>query len=644
LELTMADSSVISITVTTKVTTTSFTGTINSQGVAGTGTTLTVTAGPGVCIGMILTGGSGGNSIQTGTIITAGSGNTWTVNIPQSITSTSITGTISTLNVISVPSGFGTYAGWLTGWSISGGSVTSSVIGQYITSSPNTTVAGFLPAYALSTTQITPVTTQSVTARYTDPLGTKSNVLQADGIFSGWITSKSSRDIIGVVTIDSPQTEENFLLPGKYSWYPSGSLTASMLCIGGGGGGSATVGGNGGGLSYVNNFVMGAGPYTVVVGVGGSANSAGGDTYILNNSYTLSGSDSIVFQRFQWAGQVLYAGTADLTTPTTNTTTWAVPTRFVSNISAAAIGGGGSGVIGAGGGGGALAYIGATSVTGGQTYTLGYGDGGKRGVASIVSVNGLYASGGFSGNGQPSYVKNPNNSNLIYAGGGVGLSSGGNIFFGSAGGIAGGGGAAQWNSTGGAGGSATASITGLNANGINFGTPSNKGGGGGTVTTGTGFAGGAGGYITKRTTQGGSVTADAITAATGNGGTAGSSSGLTGGGTYIYGGTTGAGTVTESPYGGGGGGNQNDAVGMAGAVRLIFGPNRAYPNTNTADQTAYLTNLTVPSTLAARLAVGMPIQFSFSIGSISANTTYYVYYLNGTDVQLVSDTTTSISS
>jgi len=685
----MADSSVISITVTTKVTSTTFTGTINSQGIAGTGTTLTVTAGTSVCIGMILTGGS----IQAGTIITAGSGTTWTVSIAQSITSTSITGTISTLNVNSIPSGFGNYAGWLTGWSISGGSVTSSVIGQYITSSPNATVATYLPAYALGTTQVTPVTTQVVTARYTDPLGSKSNVLQAGGIFSGWITSTSSRDIIGIITIDSPQTEENFLLPGTYSWYPSGSLTASILCIGGGAGGTSSSGGGGGGLAYVNNFVLGAGPYTVVVGAGGSPNSNGGDTYILNNSYTLSGSDTILVERFQVAGQVELAGNTTANT----TTTWSVPNRFVTTMSAVVIGGGGSsGHVytsasnvggGGGGGGGGLSYIGSTSVSLGQTYTLTAGRGGNaNGVAGGTST-----------------LKNGATTLASALGGAYGLLASTSYQTNGAGlGSAGGGGAGGYNGVGGGGAGSTGTPPGIAV-----------GGTGGTGTNGTGGRGGQGGYADQIGNVGASVS-DNISAGnpTGDGewggaysrGNSTSTAGALsfdvtanflggasptitvtnyGGGTIVpgqifeirninydltgisativsnvgtnqwsisrsFGSVTGV-QIRVWPggyglYGGGGGNGSTLGIGAPGGVRLIYGLNRNYPSTNTLDQTVYMTNLTVPSALAAGLTIGMPIKFNFSIGSISANTIYYVYYVNGTDVQLVSDNVTTNSS
>ena len=67
------------------ITTITFTGSI-------TGTTLTVLTGTGVTRGMVLSGGS----ILTGTTILSGSGTSWTVNYSQSITSTSITGTITT--------------------------------------------------------------------------------------------------------------------------------------------------------------------------------------------------------------------------------------------------------------------------------------------------------------------------------------------------------------------------------------------------------------------------------------------------------------------------------------------------------------------------------------------------------------------
>jgi hypothetical protein len=76
----------------------------------------------------------------------------------------------------------------------------------------------------------------------------KSDALQGQDNFSGWFISTSLPNIYGVNNnSNSTYGEENWVLPGTYSWtVPTGVTNVSMLLIGGGQGGTSTTGGTGG--------------------------------------------------------------------------------------------------------------------------------------------------------------------------------------------------------------------------------------------------------------------------------------------------------------------------------------------------------------------------------------------------------------
>ena len=234
------------------------------------------------------------------------------------------------------------------------------------------------------------------------------------------------------------------------------------------------------------------------------------------------------------------------TTP--GTYTWVCPTG-VTSVCAVAIGGGSSGCYYTGGAGGGLSFQNDIVVVPGQSYTVvvgagGTGSGGSAGGGGNSSVFGLTAGGGGGGGNQ-------------LTGGRGTAGNGGNGVYGAGMGSynVGGSGAGGYTSDGGVG----SYISGSYIHGCGTG-----GGGVGIFGGSVGGTGGTAGY-----NQNGPY---------GSGG-GGGSGGATGsiaswstpgvGGLYGGGGGSGNGNGYTSSYGGG------------GAVRIIWGSNRAFPNTNT---------------------------------------------------------------
>jgi Concanavalin A-like lectin/glucanases superfamily/IPT/TIG domain len=273
-------------------------------------------------------------------------------------------------------------------------------------------------------------------------------------------------------------------------------------------------------------------------------------------------------------GQALYDGGSSAiptagyvsSTATSYTYNWTAPSG-VYTVSVVCVGAGGfnfgtaSGAAG-GGGGGALAYKNNIAVTPGNSYTVVVGrspNGGTAGSSSFSNgvITVTAGGGGGATSGAPSATGGAGGlPSGTYDGGGAG-GAGGSY---SGAGIGGGGGAGGYAGAGGAGGS-----TGAGGSGA---TASSGGGGGGGAVAGAAVLG----------TQGGGVGvlglgATAGTVGTGVNGAAGS------------GGNSGSGFGAW--YGGGGTGWNAGAsvLGGAGAVRIIWGPGRAFPSTLTADQT-----------------------------------------------------------
>jgi len=278
-------------------------------------------------------------------------------------------------------------------------------------------------------------------------------------------------------------------------------------------------------------------------------------------------------------GQVAWNGVSGIYNGGTNTTYWNVPAK-VSNISIVAIGAGGGGGSPAGpwaAGGGGLAY-GSIQVVPGSNITIVYGNGGGNylsggtfnhgpGGASSVSYLGstivigygggdISSSSGTSAGG--SYSTTGVDSSQPYGGGSGGAGYGGI----TGNGTGGGGGAGGYSGTGGAGG---ANATGSAGSG--------GGGGGGYQSSGGGV-----GYLGAGSSGG----AQSSAGSGGNGGSGGGQGGLSpsyvggsfgggGGGSYMY----------LNPY------SSYPQYGGPGAVRIVWGQNRRYPDTaNVADVTA----------------------------------------------------------
>jgi len=264
--------------------------------------------------------------------------------------------------------------------------------------------------------------------------------------------------------------------------------------------------------------------------------------------------------------------------------TWTAPNEAAaSGIDIVVIGGGGgasaypSGTAGGSGGGGArLSYKNNVSVSAGQELTIVVGAGGRASYngPNPAPVPGMPTS--FVGNsgesGGYSSVRNPgqpvtNSDSIIYAGGGSGAP-------GPAGGS---GGSTQWNSHGGGNGG--------------------SGGGSGGNTSWWAFGGGTGGYSGNGGNggvwqAGGSYTPGSSAAASGSGGAGGAAGWGNRTGVGVFGkGPTGAVNSpgsggTNQKYGGGGSLHGSSVAstsnaGQPGAVRIIWGPGRAFPDTAT---------------------------------------------------------------
>lgn len=273
--------------------------------------------------------------------------------------------------------------------------------------------------------------------------------------------------------------------------------------------------------------------------------------------------------------------------------TWTAPAG-VTSVCVVAIGGGGAGaastlasngVSGGGGGGGGLHWRNNISVTPGTTYYVTVGAGGvnSTGAGSNTHTSGgdsYFRSGSFTG------------TILVRAGGGARGSynsafttvQGGLTYYltyGGGGGQGGlGGGGSNGNSAGGGGGAGGYSGQGGQGNnGTTYNQSDGAGGGGGGGSGANGYTavvnwGGGGTNIYGQGINGVKAgTNFAQSAAAGQG----------------YQGSPVGGAIRSGSYGGGGSGAEDDspsagAVGIGGAVRIIWGTGRAFPSTLTADQ------------------------------------------------------------
>ena len=259
------------------------------------------------------------------------------------------------------------------------------------------------------------------------------------------------------------------------------------------------------------------------------------------------------------------AGEAEYTTP--GTYSWTAP-EGITSVSAVAVGGGGGGLNstsgGSGGGGGGLAWRNDITVVPGNSYSVIVGAGGDEddgGDSYFISTLTVRGQGGEQGN-----TGVADGGTYVGDGGGNGGDSGnGGSYSG------GGGGAGGYTGNGGNGGPGT----------YDDGLPGSGGGGGGGGNSGSNDASGAGGGV--------GIYGEGVSGSGGAGSTGNAQPGT--GGSGGQNGSASPGSTarpsTGGDFGGGGGGadgiNGEQGPGGGGAVRIIWGSNRAFPSTNTAD-------------------------------------------------------------
>ena len=286
---------------------------------------------------------------------------------------------------------------------------------------------------------------------------------------------------------------------------------------------------------------------------------------------TASSSSNSVIPYAIAAGQALFT--------TVGTSTW-TPPLGVTSVCVVCVGGGGGGVIYTydtgtgfyamnGGAGGGLGWKNNIAVAYGTSYTVVVGVGGPCGIYYTGSyysggdsyfINATTVKGGGGAGGR--YNVAVANSTFVGDGGGAGGGVKAGDGAGSGLGPAGGGGAGGYSGTGGLGGFNNASYNPTAGAG-------GGGGGGGNNAQKIGYGGGGVGIFGQGASGGFGAGRG------GNGGSGGTPVGII---TAKIGGT----------YGGGGGGNDEVAgvggAGSPGAVRIIWGPGRAFPSTLTTDQ------------------------------------------------------------
>ncbi len=274
------------------------------------------------------------------------------------------------------------------------------------------------------------------------------------------------------------------------------------------------------------------------------------------------------------------------------TYTWVVP-EGVTKISTVLVGGGGSsGTTSAsnndsagGGGGGGLRWMNDIPVTPGEILTVEVGQGGA--AQPYTDFPNVGSTGG------PTLIKRGEDT-LLVAGGGRGGRTNGTVAYGGAGGggtplseTVGGGNGGHGGNGGyiklGGGGGGAGGYSGNGGQGGHQGSPGNNAlanSGGGAGGTGSAWGGGGGGGVGLFGQGADGTYTDGGYTCGGNGG----SGGTRGGDGYPYDANKGAG----GRFGGGGGSpnynhNHDSGKGGDGGARIIWGPNRSYPSTNTED-------------------------------------------------------------
>lgn len=287
------------------------------------------------------------------------------------------------------------------------------------------------------------------------------------------------------------------------------------------------------------------------------------------------------------------AGESEYSTSSTATFTWVCPNN-VTSVCVVCIGGGGAGngssSGGAGGGGGGLGWKNNIPVVPGTGYTVQIGGGGTPATVANNSVGGkggtsyfidVATVAGEGGGGPASFTAGGAGGSYVGDGGGNGGAGGGSNGSTTGGG---GGGAGGYSGAGGAGGNGAAGGDGVG------------GGGGGGAAGGSSDTGGGGGGVNV---YGLSFINELVNFYGGYGGAYGGADGWGG-----FGGSGGNDSTLALPniissnapaysttlksipgnFGGGSAGADNSNLEMGGGapgfVRIIWGPNRAFPSTN----------------------------------------------------------------
>jgi len=329
--------------------------------------------------------------------------------------------------------------------------------------------------------------------------------------------------------------------------------------------------------------------------------SAGTITRTLVNDLVTEGSETIILQlRTGSTGGPIVATAATVTVLDSSTTpvgqelfatvgsfTWTAPAG-VTSVSVVCVGGGGGGsgstAGGSGGGGGGLGWKNSIAVTPGVGYDVVVGGRGTSAAAASTTAGG---DSYFISTATVRGIGGARSAALLNGGGA------GGGFVGDGGGNGGAGGGAPTNvQCGGGGGAGGYSGAGGNgspgtANNATDGAGGGGGGGGGGGSADTAGSGGGVGVLGEGAngTRGASTTADGRGGFGGSGGTDAAQASTSTTAVNVY--STGT-RSNPGLYGGGCGGSENGTGELAnaggnGAVRIIWGPGRSFPSTNTGD-------------------------------------------------------------
>ena len=283
--------------------------------------------------------------------------------------------------------------------------------------------------------------------------------------------------------------------------------------------------------------------------------------------------------------------TGQTTYTAAGTYSWVCPAD-VFYVCVVAVGGGGYGYTttsgGTGGGGGGLGWENNIPVTPGTSYEVIVGSAGQDSSFKYLKSTTTYVYNTFTGELTPTTTLTPTIAVAGYGGsaGGTTIGGSGGACFPTTQGGFGGKGGDKSSASGGGGGGGAGGYTGNGGDGSNTyntaGSAGSGGGGGGGASYVAGGGGGGVGLLGEGASGSGGVISSyqqaqwgggyiTVYAASGGGGGSGGA----------------AGAFMGGYYGGGGAGSDSTSTsnnpGASGAVRIIWGPGRAFPSTNTGD-------------------------------------------------------------